>query len=244
MQLKELYDEAYKKFTPAYLIPENIAQIDQYLKENSSSLVDFVTQYRNQFSLHSYMQQSDCLEIGCGLGSVSFEVEAFFKSVTALDFSALAITAAKSIKSLKNSSVDFVLGDACDFHIDAQFPVILDSHLYHCLSDTKDRRNYLENVKKALAPGGKFFIETMVFHPQLEFPMEYFYDENKTLWKGDAPIRSIKTSLEIERELQDAGLKIEYLYYHSELSFCPYPEYPDYPFDLLPKTLRICTTLE
>lgn len=243
MQVKELYNEAYKKFTPDFINPQNMAQIEQYLKANSDSLMNFLKEYRIQFDSELDMAKSSCLEYGCGIGAASFELEKMFFSVSSLDISELAIAAAKQIGSMKTSKAHFIVADACYYQSSASFDYIVDSHLLHCLSDERDRQQYLKNIQGNLKKTGKVFLETMVFSPKLEFPIEYFYDENKTLWKGEVPIRKIKTSREIEGELISAGLKIEYLYYHSELSFCPFDEYPHFPSTALPKVLRICATL-
>ena len=83
----------------------------------------------------------------------------------------------------------------------------------------------------------------MAFHTGIQVPLEYRFDEDHILWKEindkEIMIRKISPSLELEEELKSSGFSINYLYYHSELSFCAFSEYKDYPFQFLPKTIRL-----
>ena len=247
----DLYNNAYKNFTPDYFVPSNMGKIDHYLQENTQTLRDFLSKYKDQFDLDFKFQSSSCLELGCGIGSLSFFLEQSFHSVTALDFSPLAIAHAKTLKSMKSSHVKFLTEDITQesLALEEEFDFIIDSHLFHCLTDEGERRRYVENIKSALAENGVLILETMVFNPELRFPIGYSYDEHKTLWIDEPennrliPIRKISTAREIEAFFLECGLKIEYLFYHNELSFCPYPDFPNHPIEQLPKTLRLCMRL-
>lgn len=238
--VKHLYNNAYKKFTPEFLSEHNLPKIKAYMEENRESLVDYYNKYMGQFDLEYEILGKDCLEIGSGIGSFSFFLESKFNSVTSLDFSELAMANAKSIKKLLGSSVDFRLADCRNFNLDMEFEYIFDSHLLHCLTSSRDRTCYFDNVKRHMAPNGRFFLETMVLDKNIDIPLEFYLDENFVLWQGELPIRRLNSSVQIEREVLDAGFKIDYFYYHNELSFNPYGD--DYKIDhiYMPKTLRIC----
>lgn len=237
-----LYNEAYKKFTPDYLQAQNIEAIKKYLNENSESLRQFLDDFVKQYELRDSFKQQNCLELGCGIGSLSFYLHECFKQVICLDHSNLAISSAKSIANLLRVEPYFICADACKVEFDEKFAAIFDSHLLHCITDKKSRYNYLHNMKKHLSEGGRFFIETMIIDKKIEIPIEYYLDENKTLWKGNLAYRKLLSPLEIEQELINAGFEINYFYCHNELSFNPFSEYHSLAHETLPKTLRICVS--
>lgn len=235
-------------FTPEYLNSDNMEKVNSFLEQNAESIKAFITDYKNQFELDYKFSTSSCLELGCGIGSLSFFLETLFHSVKGIDISSLAIASAKSIAQMKNSYLDFCVADLCskEFDLYQKFDFIIDSHLFHCIIEDEKRKNYFKNIKKHLTPGGKIMIETMVFQPKMQFPIGHFYDENKTLWVDNEyqhyPIRKILHAKEIEQFILDQGCTIEYFFYHNELSFHPFDHSMDYPEQYCPKTLRICAS--
>ncbi len=246
---QEIYNNTYRSFTPDFIHVENLKKIDEYLELNSESLKDFINKYLLQFENQIYPKQLSVLELGSGLGCLSYFLESKFNSYTGIDISELAIMNAKQISRIKERNLNFLIGDVTkpDFKLDGNFDFLIDSHLFHCLTDPKDIISYLTFVKKHLSVDGQFLIETMAFHPKLQTPVGYSFDENYILYKEingkDVPIRSIKKSMDIEETLKQVGFKIKYLYYHNELSFDVFDEYENYPEEFLPKTIRIAATL-
>lgn len=240
---KDLYDTAYAKFTPDWLSKENLPAISKHIKSNSQSLTDFVEDYLRRFNLN--VEQMDVLETGCGLSGFSVEISDRAKSITAVDISSLAISAAESISSLKNKKIKYCRMDITklDSNLNKKFDLIIDSNLLHCLITTNERLNYFNFLKKHLAAGGQVLIETMCFQKDLQIPLGYYFDESGVLFQdinnAMTPIRKILSSIEIENELTEACFKINYLYYHSELSFAVFEDIPNYPEKYLPKTIRL-----
>ncbi len=233
---KELYNKAYQKFTPDFLSDE--ARVRRFLAENAESYLRFLEQHKNQFD---YMtQNSSALELGCGLGSLTSHLIAEFDSVVAVDISELAVSMAKTIHG---DQAKFLVGDAGQIDLGEKYDFVFDSHLYHCITTSEERIKYLTNVKKHLGDEGIFLMECMVFQDRLQIPVGYSFDENDILYQEmdgeDVPIRCILKSLEIEKEFQQAGLKLNYFYYHNELSFQVFEDYPSYPLHFLPKTIRL-----
>ena len=245
---KDLYNKAYSRFTPDYIQVNNISKINDYLRENSESLVDFFEKYCDQFDLEHRVRQYSCLELGCGVGSLSFYLKSKFYDYTGVDWSGLAISTAKEISILKNEQLDLKLFDVCSGKtLGQKYEFIIDSHLYHCLTTSKERIAYIQFIKKHLSDKGVFLLETMVFQPKLQVPVGYDFDAQYILRKeieGQLiPIRSIFPSVKIEEEFKKAGLKINYLFYHNELSFNVFDDYQNYPADFLPKTIRMSVSL-
>lgn len=244
----DLYNKAYSKFTPDYIQLNNISKINEYFRQNSESLTRFFDQYCEQFDLGWKTHEMSCLELGCGIGSLSYYLNSQFSKFVALDHSSLAISTAKDICQLKEEYVDFQLFDVCsDLELDDKYQFIVDSHLFHCLTKAEDRKAYINFIKKHLSEDGYFLLETMAFHPKIQVPVGYDFSEDYVLSKNfegsSIPIRSIKPSRSLEEEFKEAGLVINYLYYHNELSFDVFEEYENYPLDFLPKTIRLSARL-
>ena len=239
---KELYNKAYQKFTPEFLSDEK--RVGEYLSANRDSLVKFLTSHQEQFGYST--QDSNVLELGCGIGSLSFWLAQRFKSVTAIDISDLAISLAQSINTQNN--IVFKQSDAKIFQTDERFDFILDSHLFHCLSKKSWREEYLQNIKQLLKPGGWFLMEAMVMQDRLQVPVGFELNgQGELLQEINGtyhPFRCILPSLQIEKEVQEAGLKLNYFYYHHELSFQVFDGYHDYPAQFLPKTIRLSSKLD
>ena len=251
---KEIYNSAYKQFTPDYIKSDNISKINIMLKENSQSLEGFIRKYLNQFNLVEKASQASVLEVGCGLGSLSYYLEINFKYFTGIDSSYLAISQANDIARLKHKHLDFRVVDVClgaetfeKSSLTMKYDFIVDSHLYHCLTSDEERAAYLGFVKNHLAAGGQFIMETMAFYGKIQFPVGFEFSPEYVLKQqiGDEmiPIRSIRKSADIENDFKLAGLEIGYLYYHHELSFNPFEGYPNHPTQFSPKTLRLSAKL-
>ena len=242
---KNIYDNAYGAFTPDFINKENLSKINSFLDENTESLRDFIDKFMEQFDYQYNWENMSVLEVGCGIGSLTNYVNHRFNDYLGIDFSSLAIANAKSISELKGSHNQFKVFDitSCE-SLEQEFDFIIDSHLLHCLKSKEARSNYFTFVKKHLKKNGVFLAETMAFHGGIEFPFEYEYKEDFTLWKnyGDSNesfcLRSILPSLNLEAELQESGLKIKTYFFHNELSFNLFPEYSSYPEDKLPKVIR------
>lgn len=233
------YNHSYSFVTPDWLDYSNLSNINQFLEQNNESLINFIDDYLDRFTVNT----NSLLDLGCGLGGLSFNYASHFNQVTALDISPLAIMGAKEIQSYKNTEIDFKELDITNSNLNQKFDLIVDSHLLHCLLSTEDRAKYYSFIKEHLEENGHALIESMTFQKNIECPMEYYFDENSNLFHNDRLYRKVLSTRELEEEILAAGLKINYLYYHDELSFNVFTEYPEYPFEKLPKTTRLSVSL-
>ena len=72
------------------------------------------------------IENSDVLDIGCGLGRFSFFASKVAKNVTAIDMTANAINCAKKLQlALNIKNIDFVLSTIEDFKSNKKFDFIL-----------------------------------------------------------------------------------------------------------------------
>lgn len=242
---KELYNKAYQKFTPDFL--SNPIQLEKYLAGNRESLVNFLVSHKEQFGYQT--EDKTALELGCGIGSLSFWLKDQYKNITAVDVSDLAISIAQTIGGEDNSEdLNFVNSDVLSLDLDQKFDFIIDSHLFHCLPFKKQRETYLDRVKKHLKPEGWFLMEAMVMQDRLQVPVGYEFNEQNILFQemaGDwVATRCILPSLKVEEEVAASGLSLNYFYYHHELSFQVFEDYSNYPAQFLPKTVRLSSRLK
>jgi len=84
-----------------------------------------------------------------------------------------------------------------------RFDLALDSHLFHCLTETDERESFLFNIHRSLRPGAIFALETMAAHKGMKFSSDYYYAANKTLYQQSTmrPLRKILSAWEIEQSL-------------------------------------------
>lgn len=240
------YNISYERFTPDWFDKENQKEVDAFLLENSESLINYLESYFSQFNIQkSSLYGKKVLITGCGFGGLCHYFARLGAEVTGIDVSNLAIVGAKEIAKNKGLYIDFEVRDLCKINEDfAKYDLIIDDHLLHCLTETSDRQNYLSFIKNSLNEEGIFLLETMAFHGRIQPPIGFFFDENNILWQEndngqEVMIRKIAPSIDIEQELIQSGLKINYLYYHAELAFQVFPGYKDFPFEYLPRTVRM-----
>ena len=245
---ENLYNKAYEKYTPEWF--EDKPRVNQFLYENNRTLIEYFDQFFDQFIKDRGLRLK-ILDIGCGFGGLSLHLSKLGHDVLGIDISNLAIQGAKEIASYKG-----LLGNGLRFEVlditkstvlDEKFDIIIDSHLLHCLTQSSERDAYFEFIKNHLNTDGKYLLESMTFQKGLRTPIEYTFGEDYVLYRneesGDLPLRIIKSSIDLENEIKNHGLKINYLYFHSELSFQVFPEEPDFPHQHLPHTLRVACTL-
>lgn len=243
--LDDLYNSSYAKITPE-LIASN--EIDSFVKENSLGLINFIKSYFNQFRSIEWLKDKNVLEIGCGLGGVGHFLSPLSKSVSGIDISSLAIMHAKELAQKNQLNIDFYVDDICKTQNEyPKFDLIIDSHLFHCLTGNEQRQEYLSFIKTHLTTGGIFLCETMSFNNELQEPLGYDLNSDYILSQEIAgeyiPVRSILPSILIEEEIKKVGLNLNYFFYHNELAFNVFPEYPLYPEFRLPRTIRLAAQL-
>jgi SAM-dependent methyltransferase len=113
------------------------------------------------YEQEGFPHSGQALDLGCGAGCWSFQLEKLGFEVTGFDLSPFAIEWARERAKEKNSHCQFI----CDniLHYDdfepASFDLILDGFLLHCLIGN-DRLVYLNKAHKLLKRGGTFLIQT------------------------------------------------------------------------------------
>jgi 2-polyprenyl-3-methyl-5-hydroxy-6-metoxy-1,4-benzoquinol methylase len=98
------------------------------------------------------------LDVGCGTGENALFLASQGHAVWGIDFSPIAIKNARSKAERHKLNINFLIWDALDLHnLGKAFDTIIDSGLFHVLSDT-ERPLFITNLAAVLSPGGTYFM--------------------------------------------------------------------------------------
>lgn len=137
--------------------------------------------------------QSSALDLGCGTGGLACWLASQGFKVTAIDISDAAICEAKKQAASRKLKIDFQVADLCQTKLPQKmFDLITDNHFLHCIVFPDERRSVLQNINHALKPGGEYWIETMVGHPQMKPRPEWHLDVDGISWQIVPPGRKIE----------------------------------------------------
>ena len=239
MNLQEYYEESYQheRGRDAH---DLLHEVTTY----SKGLFNFVTESKDRFLPNVDWSSLSILETGGGRGGVGLLLAKLGARVTLIDFSPTALTQAEKIYALEGKEVTTIVADVTmpDTSLPEKYDIIVDSHLLHCLTEDPERSSYYRLISDHLKPGGICVAETMVHRKKLFIPDGFMFDERNVLWQMFGkwtPIRRILDSLDLEKELQDAGFNIIYFYYYGQFGFVPHRSFMDIPAEILPAAVRM-----
>ncbi|MFB6235864.1 MAG: class I SAM-dependent methyltransferase [Halopenitus sp.] len=165
--------------------------------DQGESLNDDVVFYRDLASEVS----GPALELGVGTGRIYLELLDAGIDADGIDLSEEMISVLWETAADRNLNPSVRVGDVTDFDAERQYELIYaPNRMFNHLATVSDQRKALQNIHRALAPGGKFVLNTFV--PRFETVVETYGDpmEDVTV-VGDDTYRVVVTpSLEDEVE--------------------------------------------
>lgn len=140
------------------------------------------------------------LEVGCGTGLFTKEIQHTNNKITAIDISPDLIEIAK--KRISNPSVDLIVGNAYDTPFnDNSFDCIIGSSVLHHL----DVGLAIKEFHRLLKPDGKIlFTEPNMLNPQIAVQKNIPALKN---WAGDSPDETAFIRWILKKQLEKAGFK-------------------------------------
>jgi SAM-dependent methyltransferase len=123
--------------------------------------------YRDDIAFYSRLAErlnvTKILELGAGSGRVSIPLARRGFEVTGLELSPKMLEIGRENATLEGAKVNFVQGDARDFKVDQQFPLVIApfNALMHLYS-LADQDKALGCIKAHLEPGGVFAFDVYV----------------------------------------------------------------------------------
>ncbi|MGE0631018.1 MAG: methyltransferase domain-containing protein [Pseudobdellovibrionaceae bacterium] len=155
--------KAEKEFTSNHAIPNNSTGLSETfrLDHQVEKLWSIESQLLDRLNLEETKSSSQLLDIGCGTGVHTKNIQDKFniKFALGIDSSALAIESA-NLKFLKDKRISFCQSDAlikCQNLKESSFDIIVSRLFIQHMQDNYVM-NLLEEVKRLLKPNGKFLV--------------------------------------------------------------------------------------
>ena len=239
MSLQEYYEDSFKseRGLSALELLKTEAQL-------SKGLAIYVQECKSKFLTNIDWQGLKVLELGSGRGGLSLHLARLGADVTLVDFSVSALEQARQVFALEGFTPKLIEADLThpDVGLPEKYDLIVDSHLLHCLITDPERFSYLTLVREHLKEHGIFVAESMVHRKKLYIPDGFMFDQNNVLWQmfGEwKPVRRILDSLDLEKEITEAGLTITYFMYYANYTFIPHKQFMEIPNEILPAAVRM-----
>ena len=239
MSLQEYYEDSFKSDRgrgPSDMMADVV--------QSTKGLANYALECKSKFLSNIDWQDMKVLEMGSGRGGLSLHLARLGSDVTLVDFSPSALEQAGRLFALENFTPKIIEADVThpDVSLPDKYDLIVDSHLLHCLITDPERFSYLQLVRDHLKDNGIFIAETMVHRKKLYIPDGFMFDPNNVLWQmfGEwKPVRRILDSLDLEKELNQAGFNITYYMYYANYGFVPHPSFMEIPSEILPASVRM-----
>ncbi|MBE7465152.1 MAG: methyltransferase domain-containing protein [Planctomycetes bacterium] len=166
------------------------------------------------------------LELGCGTGPAACFLAQRGFEVEGVDISPTAVRMAQDHARRLGLNARFSVADVLSLEGADRYDLILDGHCLHCIVFDPERAQVLQGVRRLLKPGGVLLVETMADAPAMRVAESSHLDAQGILWvpiraghplgavqvEGEwrLPTRRIKAAPELQREIEAAGLDLEW----------------------------------
>ena len=171
MDLKRLIAAAEKP--PVYEKADSVMWTDEYISEQLLQMhlnpdIDAAT--RNPESVDKTIEfildycdasQMDILDLGCGPGLYCKRLAGYGHHLTGVDFSENSISYAKKDAQQEGLKINYLHQNYLDLDFEDEFDLAMIIYTDLGVLSPDDRRKFLENVYKALKPGGTFVFDVL-----------------------------------------------------------------------------------
>lgn len=133
------------------------------------------------------------LDSGCGTGEHALLLASLGVEAVGIDVSRTAIGEAETKARERGLSATFLVGDVLDVgSLGRSFRSVIDSGMFHTLDDDDERRRYVDELARCVAPGGRVFL--MCFSeltPGTEGPRRVTQEEIRAAFVGTWNVEEI-----------------------------------------------------
>ncbi len=165
--------------------------------------ISIISRGMSKQAIHS----GSVLELGCGDGSISFELEARGYMVFGIDIVPTAIEWAKRKAADRKSDAGFLIGSVVNLPYRANsFDVVVDASCSHCIIG-QDRNRFFSEAYRVLKRNGLFILNALCGDPSKSL-MQYFDFESRCLVRNGVSGRFYGKPSGIRREADLAGFSI------------------------------------
>lgn len=155
----------------------------------------------HQFFLDNISENDLVLDIGCGNGSVAYDIAKKAKKITGIDISQKNIETAE--KRFKKENLEYIVGDATIYNFSEKFDAII---LSNVLEHIENRVDFLGKISKL---SQKILIRV----PMITRDWLAVYKKEKGLeYRLDRSHFIEYSEEEFKKEMEQAGLKIESIF--------------------------------
>ena len=152
----------------------------------------------HEFFVDNIEKNSYILDIGCGIGAVTFDIAKNAKKIIGVDLSAKNIELSK--KKFNAENIKYLVADATKYNFNENFNYII---LSNVLEHIEDRISFLNKIKK-LAPS------ILIRIPMINRDWITIYKKELGIeWRSDKTHYTEYTLESFRDELRKAGLKLE-----------------------------------
>lgn len=230
MKYYESHEDGYRRIKE-----NNLSSWDEFCDQSKTFENFFMKEYLvSAMDRIKPVSNARILDVGCGTGPASCFLAQQGYNIDGFDISRTAIEIARTKAKERGLNIHYSVDDIC--HISETgsdiYDVIIDTHCMHCITYDSDRHAALTNIFRLLKKGGYFIMETMSIEDLSKWPHDGRIDEQGIVWhevKEDYPYekvifedkywictRRIMNPSDLEKELKQAGLLIEYSEIHED----------------------------
>ena len=152
----------------------------------------------HQFFIDNIAPSDNVLDVGCGNGSLTYDIARKAKGVTAIDLNEKNFEFAR--KNFNKENIKYISGDATKLDYKERYDVITLSNI---LEHIENRHDFLVKIRES---GNKFLIRVPMVNRDW---LTYYKKELGVEWRLDSTHEVEYTMESFQEGLEKAGLRIE-----------------------------------
>ncbi len=130
---------------------------DEFYQLGRSDWQDFLAHWKKYG-----VDNTSCLEIGCGAGRITMHLARYFRTTHAVDVSREMITYAR--QHIRDPSVNFYLTNGMEIPLDNPVNAVFSTHVFQHFDSLNHASDYFAEISRVLTPGGSLMIHLPIYN--------------------------------------------------------------------------------